>query len=131
PMSIPAEYLDEFQLFFGDKQDYLYANLNSVSKLNYLQLPLLFKFQYPIAFNGRLQFFAQAGPYLGYLLISKQEVYSDDLHVYFDGEGKAEIDQSLVSGFFGTGIDTVIKAKDELHRWNVGVEGGIGLTWLF
>lgn len=131
PMSIPAEYLDIFQTVFKTQKDYLYANLNSVSKLNYLQLPLLFKFQYPIAFNGRLQAFVQAGPYLGYLLVSKQEVQSDDLHVYLDGEGKSEIDQSLVRQFFGADIDTVIEAKDELHRWNVGVQGGIGLAWIF
>lgn len=48
PMSIPPEYLEAFQVAFGTKQDYLYANLNSVSKLNYLQLPLLFKFQIPL-----------------------------------------------------------------------------------
>ncbi|HET8574529.1 MAG TPA: porin family protein [Edaphocola sp.] len=131
PMSIPSEYLGLFQLAFSTKQDYLYANLNSVSKLNYLQLPLLFKFQYPIALKGRLQAFAQVGPYVGYLLISKQEVHSGDLHVYLDGEGKNEIDPDLVHKFFGSDIDTVIEARDELHRWNVGIQGGIGLAWIF
>lgn len=131
PMSIPAKYLDAFQLFFGTKQDYLYANLNSVSKLNYLQLPLLLKFQYPIAFNGRLQAFAQAGPYVGYLLVSKQEINSPNLRVYLDAKGNDEIKPELVHQFFGSSIDTVIEAKDELHHWNVGVQGGVGLAWVF
>lgn len=130
PMSIPEAYLKDFQTFFKTKKDYLYANLNSVSRLNYLQLPLLFKFQYPIACQGRLQAFVQAGPYIGYLLVSKQFVSSDDLHVYLDGEGKEEIPPILVHEFFGTNIDTVIAAKDELHRWNVGVQGGVGLVWI-
>lgn len=130
PMSIPTKFLPSFQAFFKTDKDYLYANLKSVSKLNYLQLPLLFKFQYPIAFKGHLQAFAQVGPYVGYLLVSKQEVHSDELHVYLNSDGSNEIPQNLVQGFFGSSIDTVIEAKDELHRWNIGVQGGIGLSWV-
>lgn len=130
PMSIPSKYLKVFQTVFQTDKDYLYANLKSVSKLNYIQLPLLLKFQYPIAFKGHLQAFAQVGPYLGYLLISKQAVNSEDLHVYLKGDGSSEIDQALVKEFFGASIDTVIDATDELHHWNVGVQGGVGLSWV-
>lgn len=130
PMSIPQQYLADFQKSFKTDKDYLYANLKNVSRLNYLQLPLLIKFQYPIAFKGHLQAFAQVGPYLGYLLVSKQVVHSDNLKVYLDDAGTLEIPPSLVQQFFGTSIDTVIEAKDELHRWNVGVQGGIGLSWV-
>jgi hypothetical protein len=130
PMSIPEKFLPAFQIFFNTDKDYLYANLNSVSKLNYLQLPLLFKFQYPIAFKGHLQVFAQAGPYIGYLLVSKQEVNADNLRVYLKSDGTNEIPQNLVQQFFGSSIDTTIEAKDELHQWNVGVQGGVGLSWV-
>jgi len=130
PMSIPEQFLPAFQTAFGTEKDYLYANLHSVSRLNYLQLPLLLKFQYPIAFHGHLQAFIQAGPYVGYLLVSKQVVSSENLRVYLKDDGSSEIPPLLVHEFFGDSIDTVIEAKDELHRWNVGVQGGVGLAWV-
>lgn len=130
PISIPTIYLKDFQTVFGTNKDYLYANLKSVSRLNYFQLPLLIKYQHPIAFKGHLQAFVQAGPYLGFLLVSRQFVESKDLHVYLAADGSREIDQSLVKGFFGSSIDTVIDASSDLHRWNVGVQGGVGLSWV-
>lgn len=130
PMSIPQQYLAQFQQAFHTSKDYLYANLRNVSRLNYLQLPLLIKFEHPIAFKGHLQAFVQAGPYLGYLLVSKQVVNSSDLHVYVNDDGTGEIPPTLVHQFFGSSIDTVIQAKDQLHSWNIGIQGGVGLAWI-
>lgn len=129
PMTIPAEYLPVFQQAFGTDKDYLYATLNNVSRINYLQIPLLLKFSYPLALKGRLKVFAQAGPYMGYLVAAKQIVKSNNLRVYFDGEGNKEIPQNLVAQFFGTTIDTAIAARNDLHQFNAGLQGGAGISY--
>ncbi len=129
PMTIPAQYLDLFQKAFGTDKDYLYADLNTVSRINYLQVPLLIKFSYPMAFKGKLTFFAQVGPYAGYLVSAKQLVKSENLKVYFDGEGKKQIPPALVEEFFGASIDTTIKARSDLHNFNFGVQGGVGFAY--
>jgi len=129
PMAIPEEYLAIFQKAFKTDQDYLFANLNSVSRINYIQMPLMLKYHYPIAANGKLQVFAQAGLCPGYMVQSKQIVKSENLRVYFDGEGKAEIPESLVHSSFGSSIDTVIDARNDLHSWNIGIQGAIGFSY--
>ena len=129
PMTIPAEYLSVFQQAFGTDKDYLFATLNNVSRINYLQIPLMIKFSYPVALKGRLKVFAQAGPYIGYLVAAKQIVKSNDLRVFFDAEGTKEIPQQLVASFFGSTIDTAIGARNDLHKFNTGLQGGAGISY--
>lgn len=129
PMTIPNQYLAPFQQAFQTDKDYIYANLNSVSRINYVQVPLMLKYNYAIAAKGKLQLFAQAGPYVGYMVASKQIVKSEDLKVYLDDAGTQEIPSNLVHSFFGSSIDTTIDAQDELHRWNVGIQAAIGLSY--
>ncbi len=129
PMTIPAQYLPVFQQAFGTDKDYLFATLNNVSRINYLQIPLMLKFSYPLALQGRLKVFAQAGPYIGYLIAAKQIVKSNNLRVYFDAEGNKEIPQNLVAQFFGTSIDTAIAARNDLHKFNTGIQGGAGVSY--
>jgi hypothetical protein len=129
PFGIPAQYLDAFQSTFNTDKDYLYADLNSTSRVNYLQVPLLLKFNYPIACKGRLNVFAQAGPYFGYLVAAKQIVKTENLRVYLDSDGKTEISPVLVHAFFGNSVDTVIDAKNDLHKFNTGVQAAVGLSY--
>src|SRR5690554_2737071 len=131
PMTIPEDYVDVFQQVFNTDKDYLFANLNTTSKINYLQIPIQLKFAYPIAFDGKLNFIAQFGPYVGYMLQAKQIVESKNLHVYFDEEGKEEIPQVLVKEFFGASIDTTINSYPELHHFNFGIQGGVGFAYFF
>lgn len=129
PMAIPEEYLDAFQKAFKTDQDYLFANLYSVSRINYIQMPLMLKYHYPVAAGGKLQVFAQAGLCPGYMVQAKQIVKSEKLRVYFDGDGKVEIPSNLVYSFFGSSIDTVIDARDDLHSWNIGFQAAIGFSY--
>lgn len=129
PISIPDEYIPAFQAAFNNDKDYLYANLHNVAKMHYLLLPLNIKFEYPLALNHRLNFFAQVGPNIGYLLSAKQEVESENLRVFLDSEAQAEIPEILVHSFFGSSIDTTFNSVNELHRWNVGVQGGVGFSY--
>lgn len=129
PMTIPAQYVAAFQMAFGTTNDYLFADLKGVSRVNYLHIPLLLKFNYPLACKGKLQVFVQAGPYLGYLVAAKQLVKTDNLRVYFDGEGAKEIPPLAVATFFGTKVDTTIDARNDLHRFNTGIQGAAGVSY--
>lgn len=64
--------------------DYLYATYNSVAKLNYLELPVIVDFNFPL--NKTWSFFVGAGPYAGYLLNAKQ-VTSGSSPLYADAAG--------------------------------------------
>jgi hypothetical protein len=131
PMSIPEQYLTLFQNTFNTDKDYLFANLNNVSRINYLQIPVHLRYSRPIALKGNLSFHVQAGPYLGYMVSAKQIVGSESLSVYMDAAGEKQIPEALVAEFFGTSIDTIIDAKNDLYRWNFGVSGAVGLTYNF
>ncbi|MFT4062597.1 MAG: porin family protein [Edaphocola sp.] len=128
PFTIPSEYLAAFQMAFNTTNDYIYANLNSTSKINYLQLPVMLKYNLPLSKNGKWHAFAQAGPYVGYLIYAKQLVQADPLRVYVDGEGKTEIPQQYVVNFFGAKVDTLYPAKDQLKKINVGFQGALGVS---
>jgi len=128
PMSIPEEYLQAFQQGLHTDKDYVYADLKSVSRINYILLPLQLKYTYPLALKGRFAVFAQAGPNIGYMVMSKQVVKAKTLRVYLDDAGTQEIPPALVKAFFGTSVDTTLDAKDELHRWNVGIQGALGFS---
>lgn len=131
PMSIPEQYLALFQQAFSTDKDYLFANLNNVSRINYLQLPIHLKYSTPIALKQKLSFHVQAGPYIGYMISGKQIVLSENLAVYMDADGTKQIPEGLVAEFFGTSIDTTIDAKNDLYRWNYGLSGALGFTYNF
>lgn len=129
PMGIPTQYLALFQGAFNTDNTYIFAGLNTTSRVNYLQVPLLLKFTYPVTSNGKVKIFAQAGPYLGYLVAAKQIVKTNDLRVYLDGKGAVEIPSLLVHQFFGNSVDTVIDAKNDLHKFNVGIQAALGVSY--
>jgi hypothetical protein len=129
PMTIPAEYLDVFQAAFKTDKDYLFATLRTVSRINYVQIPLLLRGHFALTSNNKLQFFAQAGPFVGYMVAAKQLVNSENLKVYLDAAGDKEIPEVLVHNFFGKSIDTTINAKNDLYRFNTGIQGGVGFSY--
>lgn len=128
PFSIPDEYVAIYQQAFQTDKDYTYADFNNVSRINYIQIPVMAKVNFPLNQNGTLKFFAQVGPYVSFLVSAKQIIKSNDFKVYTDIEGKNQVPAELVSQFFGTKLDTTVDAKNELYKTNVGVQGGVGLS---
>lgn len=128
PFSIPDQYVAMFQQAFHTNQDYVFANYNNVSRINYLQIPIMAKFNFPLTHNKKLKFFVQAGPDVAFMVGAKQIVKSNNLQVYLDSKGQEQIPQALVAQAFGTTIDTTIDAKDQLYKVNVGIQGGIGFS---
>gem|GEM_PF-418775 len=128
PFSVPEQYLEAYQLAFQTDKDYVFADYSNVSRINYLQIPVMGRFNFPLDASQRLKFFVQAGPFISFLVGARQIVTSDDLKVYLDKEGKQEIPSDLVHAFFGAKLDTTLDAKDQLHKVNVGVQGSMGLS---
>ncbi|MEV4884176.1 PorT family protein [Chitinophaga ginsengisegetis] len=103
---------------------YLYADFKSQAKLNYLMVPILAKFGWNLGHTSPLRLYVDAGPFFGFLLSAKQ-VTSGSSILYLDEEGKQPITQQPQS------FDKTTDIKDQLHTFNVGVSGNLGLAYIF
>ena len=100
---------------------YLYANFKNKAVLNYLELPILAKFTW----GGSLQFYVDAGPYVGYLLHAAEKT-SGTSTIYEDQQG----DPLTVQGYPVPAQDFTANTDitPSIKRFNAGVTGGIGLA---
>ena len=100
---------------------YLYADFKNKAVLNYLELPILAKFSW-----GRtLIFYANGGPYVGYLLHAEEKTKGTST-IYGDQKGDPITiqGQPLPPQDFTANTDITSSIK----RFNAGVTGGIGLA---
>jgi Outer membrane protein beta-barrel domain len=100
---------------------YYYADFTNRSELDYLEVPILGKGQWPLGASWR--FFAEAGPYVGYLL-KGQEKTSGTSPIY-DNYG-----QGLVAITPPVSFDATTNVRGDLNRFNVGAMAGIGVDYL-
>ncbi|MDP4201406.1 MAG: porin family protein [Bacteroidota bacterium] len=100
---------------------YLYASYNSEAKLNYLIVPVLARFNWSICRTLPLKFVAAVGPFAGFLLNAHQ-VTSGSSVIYLDAAGQYPI--SSMQSF-----DANTNIKDQLHTFNMGINGFIGFTY--
>lgn len=98
---------------------YVYANYKSEAKINYIELPVMLKLNF--TFAKIFSFFVQGGPYGGYLLSAKN-ASSGSSYIYLD---KEETTQALPYKF---SFDSTISIKDQLNKFNFGIQGGIGFS---
>jgi len=130
------------QMNGGTVPNFLSANVNNQSKLDYLQLPVLAKFGWDLGQQKRWRIYVDAGPYAGLLLKAKQiiSVPSGSTTLYmtptdqvpmpvfapttqmpmFDGSGNM-----IPAQITNTSTDT----KSSLHTFNWGFEGNLGLQY--
>ncbi len=110
----------------GQVPQYLYADYKSVAKLNYLLLPILAKFNFRLGVHWLL--YADAGPFAAILLDAKN-ITSGSSNVYLDEKHTQPVitdpnsQTPLVMSF-----DNTENIKSQLHTFNAGVEGSIGLA---
>ena len=95
---------------------YLYADFNTKTILNYLELPVMAKYSFPT--KSALKFYVDLGPYLGYLLNAKQ-VNSGNSYIYYAGNPVTSSAQSF---------DSTASVTGSINRFNVGITGGIGMA---
>lgn len=103
---------------------YLYANFNSVAKMNYLLVPLLARFDWPLAKKSPFSFYAAAGPFAGILLNAKQVTSGSSLF-YLDEAGTQPLTQEPNS------FDNTTDIKNDLHKGNFGLCANIGFSYSF
>jgi hypothetical protein len=108
----------------GEAPTYLYANYKSEAKLNYLMIPVLARFGWLLGKSSPFRLYADAGPFVGFLLSAKQ-VTSGQGELYLDPKGQ----QPLPAG--SQSFDNTQNIKDQLHNVNMGVEGNVGLNYNF
>ena len=101
---------------------YLYATYNNEAKLNYLELPVMLKVNFPV--GKQYSFFINAGLYAGYLLSAKNETGGSS-NVYLDENLTQPLTPAVVS------FDATTDVKKDIKNFNFGIQGGIGLSYDF
>lgn len=100
--------------------DYFFAVFDNEAILNYLELPILAKIEFPL--NNKFGLFVNGGPYFGYL-ISAKNISSGSSNVYYDEElTQPVIPASVV-------FDAKTDVKDDINSFNFGIQGGVGLSF--
>ncbi len=103
---------------------YLYADIKNRSELQYLEIPLLAKWRTKLAEDWH--FVVLGGPYAGFLLHAEQKTR---------GTSRIALDQNGTPLVIGrqplppVSFDRDTDVTDELHTFNWGLTGGIGLLW--
>ncbi|WP_448607320.1 porin family protein [Paenimyroides ceti] len=110
---------------------YLYADLDSKAKLNYLMVPILAKFGWDLGAQKKWRIYAGAGPFAG-LLLSAKQVTSGNSQVYFD-EGKTKPvpanPTNPSAGILTLPFDNTQNIEDRIRSFNFGLSGNVGLTF--
>jgi hypothetical protein len=104
---------------------YLYADFRNKSVLDYIEIPVMAKYQGGVSKNWR--YFVQAGPYIGFLLNAEQETRGTSL-IYADKNGTPLTlgGQPLPPVSFDANTDV----KNRLNDVNAGITAGVGLAYL-
>ncbi len=120
----PSEVATEFQQQGITPPTYLYANFKSEAVLNYLRVPVLVKAGWNFGKQSKIRFSIAAGPFAGFLLSAKQ-VTSGNSNIYLDAAGQAPLPGGSQS------FNKTTNIKDQLHTANFGLDGNLGLAYLF
>jgi len=103
---------------------YLWAEFNAEAKLSYLMVPVLGKFGFDLGNKGAFRVYVDAGPFAAFLLSAKT-ITNGASNVYAD---QAETMPLLLGA---VSWDSVENIKSDLHSFNWGIAGNIGLMYRF
>ena len=98
---------------------YFYANFKNESVLNYLEVPVMGKYSFPLSKSSK--FYVNLGPYIGFRLNARQKTSGTSI-IYIDKEATQPALPNPVP------LDSDINIKDQIRTVNMGFTGGIGLT---
>jgi hypothetical protein len=102
---------------------YLYANFKNQSILNYLELPVMLKYSFPVKSSS---FYIDFGPYVGYLLNAKQKTSGSSI-VYADRGKTTPVSVNPQTGQpYAVPFDATTDVTSSINRINLGITGGIG-----
>lgn len=106
----------------GQLPSYLYATYKSTAKINYLTLPVLVKYYYYLKRHWHV--YIAAGPFASIVLSAKNET-SGSSNIYLDQQENQPLTSSPQS------FDNTKKIKKNLHAWNTGINGHVGIGYKF
>lgn len=110
----------------------LFANFSNKSELNYIEIPLLFKYN----FWKEKQLYIEAGPYIGFLL-SADQITLGSSTFFADEQGNLPLqipnpfDPSTPFGFPEQQFNATTDVIDNLERTNYGIHFGLGYTQIY
>ena len=101
---------------------YLYANFNSVARLNYYMLPIMARFDFRL--SEKFKLFVNAGGFVS-LLGRARQVNSGGSYIYEDSGGKMQVPGQPYQTSFNNNMDI----RNDEHRCNAGVAGAVGFSY--
>lgn len=104
---------------------YLYADFKNKSVLNYLEIPLMGKYQW--VHSKRWCSFVEAGPYVGFLLSAKEKT-SGMSQIYLDRNRTPLTIEGQPLPPFSFDADTNV--KNDLNTVNWGIMAGVGMGYM-
>jgi hypothetical protein len=119
---VPADAIDGIILPPGIN---LYANFESTTILNYLEIPVLAK----LSFGNKLKYYASFGPHVAFLLEAKTKT-SGSSQLYIDEGGTIPLMQNDAP-FPAFDFNATTDIKESIKKVNAGVQGGLGIEYPF
>jgi len=116
--TVPDNMVSQFPA--GEVPQYLYANYNSVAKINYLMLPVLAKYRFDI--NKHWGAYVAAGPFVS-MVLSAKNVSSGSSNIYLDDQQTQPVTSDAQS------FDNTENIKSDLHSFNTGISGNLGINY--
>jgi hypothetical protein len=118
------EYLPAFGII---PDGYMYADIRSEAILNYLELPVMAKYRFKL--GSKVNFYLQAGPYIGFLINAKN-ITSGSSPVFVDDAGMISVDDILEQAkqppVGPQSFDHTENITSDVHRFNFGGQVGAG-----
>ena len=128
--------------------EYVYADIKSVAKFNYIMLPVQAKFGWKISKSSPLCVYVSGGIFGSYLLSAKREMsgtsamFADknatSMSTFWNNiHPELPLPQEVVGAFSAifAGMDTPqpldekTNIKDEIHPFNFGIIGSVGISY--
>jgi hypothetical protein len=108
----------------GTAPEYLWANFDAELRMSYLMIPVLGKFGFDLGNSSAFRIYADAGPFVGFLLSAKT-ITKGSSNVYAD----EAMTEPLLLG--EVSFDSTMDIKSSLKNVNFGIEANIGLSYTF
>jgi hypothetical protein len=105
---------------------YFFADFKNTAKLNYLEVPVLFKYTWNR--KSKPGFYVDAGPYFGYL-INARTVTSGMSTIYVDKNKTPLLLPPLGQPIPPVSFNADTDVTASLHRFNFGITGGGGVKF--
>lgn len=116
-------------LFGPNPPQFLYADYKSVARLNYIMVPVLAKIGWNLSEHSPFRIYFDVGPFGSYL-INAHQITSGTSILYLDANKQMPVpDPQNPGSSLSIPLDANSNIKSDLHRFNFGVEGNLGLAY--